>query len=161
MQSIVVCLGTNLGKREKNLAKAKEFLTEQGICIIRESEIFETEPFGYPDQDFFLNQVLIVETNLSPELLFKTCLDIENKMGRIRAGKFGPRVIDIDLLFYKDRVINTKPLILPHPGIAKRKFVLVPLTELIPEEKHPLSAKTMRQMLDECTDGLIVEAYPR
>lgn len=159
MQYIVLGLGTNLGKREKNLEQARRFLTEEGVTVVRQSSIFETEPFGYPDQDFFLNQVLIVKIKKPPEVLLKICLDIENKMGRIRAGKFGPRVMDIDVLFYKDRVVNTRPLILPHPGIAKRRFVLVPLAELMPEEKHPISKKTMQELLDECEDNLIVEAY--
>jgi 2-amino-4-hydroxy-6-hydroxymethyldihydropteridine diphosphokinase len=157
MKYIVIGLGTNIGKREKNLEQAKRLLEEQGIIILKQSSIYETEPFGYADQDFFLNQVLIVDTALEPEQLLTICLQMENKMGRIRAGKFGPRVMDVDILFYKNVVLNTKPLTLPHPGITKRRFVLVPLAKLLPEEKHSISGKTMQQLLDECEDNLIVE----
>jgi 2-amino-4-hydroxy-6-hydroxymethyldihydropteridine diphosphokinase len=159
MKYITLSLGTNIGKREKNLEEAKRLLKEQGIIILQQSNVYETEAFGYADQDFFLNQVLIVKTNETPEQVLKTCLVIENRMGRKRAGKFGPRKIDIDLLFYNNVILNTKPLTLPHPGIPKRRFVLVPLVELVPKEQHPVLKKTMQQLLDECQDNLIVEAY--
>lgn len=153
----------------KHLEYAKQLLREHDIRITKESRIYETEPclpvvtavgtaYGNSDQPWFLNQVVIVETPKSPEKLLETCLAIEAKMGRVRELKndlsavVEPRIIDIDLLYYRDERRNSAFLTLPHPEIAKRRFVLVPLAELIPETQ---------KLLDECEDKLIVKPYSR
>ncbi len=158
MDSITLSLGSNLGDRLKHLEYAKQLLKEHDIRITKESRVVETEPWGHSGQPWFLNQVVIVETVKSPEKLLETCLTIEAKIGRIRKEKNDlsavaePRIIDIDLLTYRDERRKSASLTLPHPEMSKRRFVLVPLAELIPE------AQTM---LDECKDSLIVKPYSR
>ncbi|MDP3975651.1 MAG: 2-amino-4-hydroxy-6-hydroxymethyldihydropteridine diphosphokinase [bacterium] len=159
MDSIVLNFGTNVGKREQNLLQAQKLLMKSGISIIRTSSVYETEPFGYSDQPFFLNQVLIVATTLTPKGLLKTCLEVEDTMGRIRTIKDGPRIIDIDLLYYHSEVVNDEDLQLPHPGIPTRRAVLTPLAQLIADQIDPQSGKTIAQLVDECPDTLIVKPH--
>ena len=123
-KNIVISLGSNLGGREASLENAKNLLREEGIRIVQTSEILETKPIDYTDQSDFLNQVLVVETEKSPEELLHTCLEIEQKMGRTREIPKGPRNIDIDLLFYRDEIRQTPELTLPHPEINNRPFLL-------------------------------------
>lgn len=127
----IIGIGTNIGDRYTNIKNAVSALElVPGVSVIRESSVYETEPWGYTDQDGFYNNVIEVETEKSPQALLGICLGIEAGMGRIRAFKYGPRVIDLDLLFYEDRVLDTEELKLPHPLIGERDFVLVPLAEL-------------------------------
>lgn len=154
---VFLLLGSNLGDRKSNLEKASG-LIEKRIGIIRQrSSLFETKAWGKTDQPDFINQVLIVETKLSPHILLKSALAIEKEMGRIRTEKWGARLIDIDLLYYGKQILHTDSLTLPHPGIAQRRFVLEPLTELLPDFIHPLLNKSHRQLLIECTDTLSVQ----
>lgn len=159
MDFIVLSLGSNVGGRADNLERARDELESAGIKVTRSSDIYETEPFGMSDQNDFLNQVLIIETGRGPEELLSTCLDIEKQMGRKRTVKNGPRVIDIDLLFYKDELIYSDKLVLPHPEIQERKFVLKPLSEIMADQKHPIFGSTIAELLDECEDELIVDSY--
>lgn len=159
MDFIALSLGSNVGDRSQHLAEARGKLIEQGIEILKDSTIYETEPYGIVDQEKFLNQVLLVHVNVKPDELLKTCLKIEQEMGRVRAEKNGPRVIDIDVLFYKDLVLEKEGLLLPHKGIAQRRFVLVPLAEVAGHQKHPIFSKTIQQLLDECPDNLIVKPF--
>lgn len=156
MDSIVLSLGSNVGDRARNLQHALELLSQRGVSILKPSSLYETEAHGKA-QPAFLNQVLVVDTPQTPELLLKTCLDIENDMGRVRTEKHGPRNIDIDVLFFKNQQRDLFNYQVPHRSIAERRFVLEPLAEVIPEQIHPVTKKTIQQMLDECEDELGVE----
>jgi 2-amino-4-hydroxy-6-hydroxymethyldihydropteridine diphosphokinase len=123
-------LGSNIGEREKNLKKAISFLKKKGIKILEKSKVLETKPVGYKNQPDFLNQVIKVETNLSPFELLKTVKIIEREIGRKKTFRWGPRIIDIDILIYDDVKINTKRLTIPHREIKNRDFIITLLKEL-------------------------------
>ena len=127
-----IALGSNLGDRQKNIDLAKGLFKENKIKILKESSVIETDPVGGPKQDKYLNAVVKTETLLSPFELLKTLLAIENKLGRTREIKFGPRTIDLDILLYGNRKINSEELIVPHPRMLQRDFVLIPLNEIEP-----------------------------
>ncbi|MDD5065441.1 MAG: 2-amino-4-hydroxy-6-hydroxymethyldihydropteridine diphosphokinase [bacterium] len=144
---IYLSLGSNQGNREMNLERAVEKLAQQGVRIVRLSSLYETEPVGFPDQPCFLNKVAECDTSLSPEKLLQAIQQVENEMGRVRTCKWGPRTIDIDILFYKDCVFQRKDLLIPHPEIENRNFILVPLAELNPELFHPVSRKRLKDLI--------------
>ena len=128
---ILIGLGSNMGEREQNLQQALGMLeADSSIRIEKISSIYETAPFGVMDQDDFLNMVVAVETELSPENLLQKCLGVENAMGRVRSRHWGPRIIDLDLLFYDAVQMQTNNLTLPHPGIGQRAFVLIPMRDV-------------------------------
>lgn len=130
----VIGVGTNIGDRAKNLKEAAEALALlPETKVVKMSALYETEPWGYLDQAKFLNAVILVETELSPSALLGACLGIEAGFGRVRLFKNGPRVLDLDLLFYENVTAESKELTLPHPRISERAFVLVPLLDLFPE----------------------------
>lgn len=130
---IILGLGTNLGEREQNLQQALKLLVADGtIRIDQVSSLYETAPFGVTDQPDFLNMVVSVKTDLSPQALLQKCLHVENEMGRIRSRHWGPRIIDIDLLFFDEVELQSEELMLPHPGILQRAFVILPLRDLVP-----------------------------
>lgn len=135
MAEAYIALGSNLGEREKNLASAREALARGGVKILRASSIYETEPWGPAPQGRYLNQVVRAETALAPEALLAFLLDTERALGRDRSRgeRFGPRVIDLDILLYDERKIETPDLQVPHPRMMERAFVLVPLAEIAPE----------------------------
>jgi 2-amino-4-hydroxy-6-hydroxymethyldihydropteridine diphosphokinase len=139
---IFLSLGSNLGDREGNLRTAIEYLP-----VSRVSPIYETEPVDYTDQPWFLNQVAEIETELSPIELLAATSRIEYDLGRVRSVPRGPRTIDIDILLYGDRIVNTPDLRIPHPRMAERRFVLAPLADLAPDLKHPVTGRTIREML--------------
>ncbi len=146
-------LGTNLGDRQKNLEEACKFISEFIGCIIASSSVYETEPWGFKSEKFFLNMVLNVETPLSPSGLLEKIKLVESLLGRIRADKqFISRTIDIDILLYDDLTVSEINLRIPHPGIPGRKFVLVPLCEIAPEIIHPVLKKSMASLLLSCPD---------
>lgn len=127
----VLGIGTNIGDRAENIKTAVESLSlVPGIKVLRESSVYETEPWGYTEQRSFFNNVVEIETELSPNALLGVCLGIEAGMGRVREMRYGPRIIDIDVLVYENVTSDTKELQLPHPRIQDREFVLVPLKEL-------------------------------
>jgi 2-amino-4-hydroxy-6-hydroxymethyldihydropteridine diphosphokinase len=127
-----VALGSNIDKREHYLQGAIAALNEEsGITVMGQSSIYETEPVGYVDQSAFLNMVIQIHTDLSPEALLVTLLAIENRLGRTRDLRWGPRTIDLDLLLYGDHQLTTPDLIIPHPRMHERAFVLVPLSEVL------------------------------
>lgn len=149
-------LGTNLGNRKENLVYASQYITEQIGFIEKASSLYETEAWGETDQPAFLNQVVKVNTILSPENLLHHTQAIEQQMGRVHYRKWGERIIDIDILYYHDKVIHTQDLKVPHPGIPHRRFTLVPLCEMAPQAVHPALHKTQKELLNECTDLLKV-----
>lgn len=140
-------LGSNMGDREEYLAKAKEMLAaHDDIKIIKESEILETTPYGNIDQAEFLNQVILIETELSAQNLLGVCQNVEVISGRVRTSKWGPRTIDIDILFYGDYVINTEYCEIPHADLYNREFVLRSMLELAPEFIHPAIGISIQAM---------------
>ena len=145
-ERIFIALGTNLGDRQAHLRTARAALGPE-IRIDQCSSIYQTPPWGYTDQPEFLNQVLEVRTALEPLLMLGTLKRIEHEMGRMKTFRFGPRLIDLDILFYGQRVLKTERLILPHPRLRERAFVLVPLHEIAPDFVHPLSNETIADML--------------
>jgi 2-amino-4-hydroxy-6-hydroxymethyldihydropteridine diphosphokinase len=141
-------IGSNIGDKKANCHMAIELLgkTERIICA---SSFYYTEPVGYREQEDFINAVVAVETDRAPGDLLSVCRSIEDKLGRIRTIQWGPRTADLDILLYGDVVMSTLDLIIPHPLMTTRKFVLVPLAEIAPEAVHPVSNKTASQLLAE------------
>jgi len=152
-QEIYIGLGSNLGDRLANIRKAIKLMKEEGIEIIKESSLYETEPVGYKEQGWFLNSVVKARTQFSPVGLWKRLEKIEKAMGRQREIKWGPRIIDLDILFYGSKVLDGKQLQIPHPELQKRRFVLLPLEEIAPELVHPVLNKTIREILGELKDN--------
>ncbi len=145
MPSAYLCLGSNLGAREKNLTWALSLLSQE-VNLEKVSSIYETEPVGYKEQPLFLNLVCRITTNLNPGGLLRLAKTIESKMGRIPSFPNSPRPIDIDILFYDNKIIKTKDLTIPHPRLAGRAFVLVPLAEIAPELVHPEMGKSITEL---------------
>lgn len=153
-----LALGSNLGDREKNLHQALDRIAEF-VDITRLSSIYETEPWGVRDQPWFLNMVCAGMTNLAPVDLLRRAKRIENEMGRTEGIRFGPRPIDIDILFY-DRVIVLSPaLTIPHPRLQERAFVLIPLAEIAPSLVHPRLRVTIRELAHHLKSTHQVRAY--
>lgn len=141
---IYLSLGSNMGDKRKNLLEAIERIGKlENTEVIKSSTILETEPFGYVEQDNFLNACLEVKTLMTGQEFLKAILQIELDMGRVREIKWGPRIIDIDILFYDREVIEDENLAVPHPWICEREFVLDPLSEIAPNYVHPLERKTI------------------
>jgi len=144
-------LGSNMGDRQQNLAKALDFL-RQRLRAQKTSSVYDTEPAGDTDQPRFLNMACEVQTRLAPEDLLTLVKGIESKLGR--TGKSGaPRPIDIDILLYGEEVIETPELTIPHPKIAERAFVLIPLAEIAPDVMHPTSSQTIKELLQGLKEG--------
>lgn len=131
MEGVYIGLGTNLGDRHLNLGNAINLIGNQIGKVLKQSSIHETKAWGNTNQPDFLNMVIRIETELTPELLLEKCLSIEKEIGRVREEKWGPRIIDIDILYYNDLIIDNENLKIPHPFINEREFVLKPLTEII------------------------------
>jgi len=149
-------LGTNLGNRKKNLALARSLLEENGVEILRASSVYRTEPVDVPDQPWFYNQVVEVEAEYDPMALLNLVKAIERKLKRVPALNKGPRTIDIDILLAGNRVIQTRRLIVPHPRMAERKFVLVPLREIAPHVIHPVLQETVADLVQASEDPAVV-----
>jgi len=143
----ILGLGTNLGDRAHNIEDAIRRLTADGsIRVVARSKLYRSAPWGVTDQDWFVNACVAVQTGLSPHALLKQCQTVENDMGRIRTRRWGPRIIDVDILTFGDLEIADPDLTVPHPLIAERAFVLVPLKDIAPELK--LNGRTIDAMLE-------------
>lgn len=142
-----IAVGSNLGDRNKNIQKAIFLLrAHPQVNIIKISSIIETEPEGGPAQERFLNGAIAVDTDLPPKDLLNILQEIERGLGRQKAVKNGPRVIDLDILFYGDKIINKKDLKIPHPRLHKRQFVIKPLCQIAPEFIHPVLNKKIKDL---------------
>ncbi|ELR68100.1 2-amino-4-hydroxy-6-hydroxymethyldihydropteridine pyrophosphokinase [Fulvivirga imtechensis AK7] len=139
------------------LEKARAKISHRLGIIIKKSALYETAAWGKTDQPSFYNQVIEVKSAITPVDMLAAINIIEEELGRVRREKWGERVIDIDILYYSNRVISLEKLNIPHPGIQDRRFTLVPLVEIAPDFLHPFLKKTNQQLLNECTDPLEVE----
>jgi len=151
MSIVFLGLGSNMGDRKANLAIAVAILSRK-MRLLNQSSLYETAAWGYTEQADFLNQVIQVESELKPLPLLNFLKKTEVEIGRVENFRYGPRLIDIDILFYDNLVRNTKKLQIPHPRIAERAFVLIPLNEISPDFVHPLLGKTVAEMLAEVPD---------
>lgn len=153
MALIHISIGSNIGDRQANCRNAIERLKDKGIFVIKASSMYETKPWGVEKQADFINIAVEAETPLLPKQLLKALKEIEKEMGRQESIKWGPRMIDLDILFYDDAVIDTEYLHIPHQLLHKRNFVLMPLLEIAPDKVHPALKKTVRQLKEELTAG--------
>ena len=162
MKKAFLGLGSNLGNREEILSEAIKMIGESLGKIISTSSLYETEPWGFKSDLKFLNMVLCIETEHTPSGLIARILKIESQLGRIRCeSQNSSRKIDIDILLYDNEIIDEEALIIPHPRMHERKFVLVPLCEIAPEVVHPVLKKSMVVLLKECKDKCKVKIYQR
>jgi 2-amino-4-hydroxy-6-hydroxymethyldihydropteridine diphosphokinase len=152
--------GSNLGDRETHLHRGIELLDQPGIEVARTSSTFETEPVGYRDQAWFLNLVIEARTSLQPHELLAACQRIEQMENRIRSFKDAPRTLDLDILLFGDLVLDSPDLVIPHPRLAVRRFVLEPLAELAPLALHPALKTNIRSLLTRCPDRSTVSLFP-
>lgn len=150
--NVYLSLGSNVGDRAANLLKAIELLSKNVGKIAKKSHVYETQPWGNPEQDLFLNQVVMLNSAQEPREILEKISRIERELGRERKEKWGPRTIDIDILLYGKRVVRDKGLEIPHPELHRRAFVLVPLMEIAPELEHPILKKQIDDLFMQCDD---------
>lgn len=158
MDTVYLITGSNIGDRRKNLQSAAKFISERIGTIEKISKMYETEAWGISDQPAFYNQVLVLKTNLTAQKVLDVILMIEEEMGRKRTTKNAARIIDIDILFFNNDIVNEQNLVIPHSQIENRRFVLLPLNEVAPQMIHPFSKKTMAELLSLTADQLKVTA---
>jgi 2-amino-4-hydroxy-6-hydroxymethyldihydropteridine diphosphokinase len=151
--------GSNQGDRKANLERALASLLEAGVWPKQVSSCFETEPVGFLEQPWFLNIAIEVETRFTPSELLEACLAIESAQGRIRSFQDAPRILDLDILLYGDLVLNDRRLVIPHPRMAERRFVLEPLAQIAPNALHPVLKKSIHSLLESCPDSSMVRLY--
>ncbi len=154
MPRAYIGLGSNVGDREAMLDQATAMIAiRDSLNVLRRAGLYETEPVGIENQDWFLNTVLEVETNLTPDALLKHTQAIEKRLGRQRRVQSGPREIDLDILLYENQLIETAQLKIPHPELHRRRFVLVPLCEIAPQLTHPVLKQPMHSLLNDLHDA--------
>ena len=148
----VLGLGSNVGDRRSWLQRAVQDLSSNGLEVVQASSLYLTEPVDYPDQAWFLNQALLVRTRLPPYRLLARCLEVEEALGRQRRLPKGPRVIDVDILLYADRILSDRKVTIPHPRFHLRRFALTPVAEIAAGWKHPRLGLSVAGLLDRCQD---------
>jgi len=149
MPTAYIGIGSNLGNREENCERAIRLLIEHGITVTKRSSMIETEPWGVREQPKFINMAVEIGTELDPEGLLRILKKIEEEIGRLPTSRWGPRIIDLDILLYDDLIMETPDLVIPHPGMSEREFVLKPLAEIAPEKMHPVLKKSIKSLLME------------
>jgi 2-amino-4-hydroxy-6-hydroxymethyldihydropteridine diphosphokinase len=157
MINVFLLLGSNLGDRQLFLKKAIALIENDIAPVSKASSIYETQSWGKADAPDYLNQVILLQTNLPAQVILRKILNIEKILGRQREEKWGSRTIDIDILFYGEAAINEKGLHIPHPELHKRRFTLEPLAEIAPDFKHPVLNKSILTIKNELVDTLIVK----
>lgn len=161
MEKLVLIIGGNLGDRLRLIKKAKKLLEERIGKVLTTSSIFETEAWGGSSQGDYLNQVLVFQTAMDPLQVLECIQEIENHLERKREVKWGNRTMDIDILYFGERIIISKKLTLPHPYLEKRKFVLEPLSQILPDFIHPSLGKSHLELLKICQDNSKVNLYDK
>ncbi|UTW64488.1 2-amino-4-hydroxy-6-hydroxymethyldihydropteridine diphosphokinase [bacterium SCSIO 12741] len=161
MMEVLISLGSNLGSWEAVQQLALDEIEARIGRLERLSQVYRTEPWGVKDQPYFKNQVVLVHTRLSAPEVLNQLLNIEKECGRDREkeDRWGPRSLDLDILFYGNEQVADSNLEIPHPRLHQRKFILIPLSEVAPDLIHPITAQSVREMLDYCTDDSKVELY--
>ena len=162
LESVFILIGSNLGERKRLVNQACKMMEERCGVLISKSKLYESEPWGFEAEHWFLNQVVRIDTVLSPDELMKTQLSIEKELGRDRSVPhegYVSRSIDLDILYYGEEIVDTEMVAAPHPRLQERRFVLVPLCDVAPCLVHPLLRKTNRQLLEECQDKGKVNIY--
>ena len=159
MNKIYLQLGSNLKERFSNIENSMFLLQKTVGNITKKSDYFETNPWGHTQQPKFINLVIEIESPLKAQEVLKECLSIEDKLGRVRTKKWGSRIIDIDILFFNQDIINQPNLIIPHPFIQDRNFVLIPLNQIASELVHPILQKSIKHIKENCTDKEKVVKY--
>lgn len=154
MKMVCLLLGGNIGDRLANMTKARQMIESLVGVVVKKSSLYETQAWGKMDVGDYLNQAVLCETNLSPWEVLNSIHLIENTLERVRIEKWGSRTMDIDIIFYGDEVINERDLVIPHPLMHERNFVLCPLIEIMPEFIHPIAKITIKQLLEDCMDCL-------
>ena len=160
IETSYLLLGGNVGDRVSYLRSGVDLLRCNAGCIVSLSTVYESEPWGFDDPCRFLNQAVVLETNLSPHVLLECIQQIEQMLGRLRTHDgYHARTIDIDILLYGARVINTPELVIPHPRMAERMFVLKPMADLAPDLEHPVLHQSMTHLKEQCADRKQVRTY--
>lgn len=156
MAKVVLLTGSNLGNKIEFLNESKTMLSGCVGVLKTESSFYKSAPWGFNSNNFFINQVLVYETELSPHNVLREINSIEKELGRVRSGKgYSDRVVDIDILFYDDVIMDTDDLTIPHPRLHKRRFTLEPLNEILPEYIHPLLNKSFGDLIKDCDDLIL------
>ncbi|MBT0810941.1 2-amino-4-hydroxy-6-hydroxymethyldihydropteridine diphosphokinase [Litoribacter ruber] len=151
MSQVVLLLGGNIGDRLKYLSRANSEI-QKVFSIKKLSAVYKTAPWGTDSQQAYLNQAMVVDTDMPAQEVLEVILGIEQKLDRVREQKWGDRTMDIDLIYYEDLVIQSENLTIPHPLMQDRRFVLIPLVEILPDFVHPVFGKSTRKLLEECLD---------
>src|SRR6201994_1952076 len=157
MNDVYLLLGSNLGNRHSFLSQAIERIEKAVAPVEKKSSVYETASWGKTDAPDYLNQVILLQTDLSAQAVLQKILEIEKLLGRERDEKWGPRTIDIDILFYGDEIVDEPNLQIPHPELHNRRFTLEPLAEIAPMMVHPVLHKNILQLKNELKDSLIVK----
>lgn len=156
MNKVYLLIGGNMGDRMANLAKAIQLIEKEIGKLVEMSSIYETAAWGFSTQPDFLNQALMLQTQLDATTTMQKLLDIESSMGRIRSISMGPRIIDLDIIYFNNEIISSQLITIPHPKLASRRFVLMPLVEIAPDYIHPVLNRSNKALLHTCSDQLAV-----
>lgn len=157
MNDVYLLLGSNLGNRQVFLQQATQYIENEIAPVVKASSVYETQSWGKMDAPDYLNQVIMLQTDIPPQVILKKILDIEIVLGRRREEKWGSRTIDIDILFYGNAIINEPGLHIPHPELHNRRFTLEPLSEIAPDLVHASYKKSLLELKNELQDSLIVK----